>query len=94
MVTNCANVLAVPTGSAPCVVGLSVSPKAETMMLIPAVAYSAFFAARTSGASAAKAPAWSRAPLRVRKERATTLKPYKEYVLGASNNTCSSGCSP
>ena len=55
------------------VVGVSVAPNAEAMSLMPALAYSSFFADLVAAGRDAQLLAWSTAPLRVRKDRATTL---------------------
>ena len=71
--TNLAIVLPVVTGFAFDVVGVSVSPNAETMSLMPAFEYADLSEAFLAAGSLAYAPAWSWAPLRVRKDNATTL---------------------
>ena len=65
--------LPVPTGSAFDVVGVSVAPNADAMILIPAFEYSDFFADLVAAGREAQLLAWSTAPLRVRKDSATTL---------------------
>ena len=71
--THLAMVFAVPTALTPEDVGVSVAPNAEAMILMPALWYSFFFDVFWDDESAAQLAAWSTAPLRVRKESATTL---------------------
>ena len=65
--------LAVLTAFAPEVVGVSVAPKADATILMPALWYSFFLDVFCAAGSAAQLFAWSTAPLSVRKDRATTL---------------------
>ena len=64
---------AVFTAFAPDVVGVSVAPNADAMILIPALWYSFFFAVFFDAGREAQLWAWSTAPLRVRNDSATTL---------------------
>ena len=71
--------VAVSTGSAPDVVGVSVPPKAVTTSEIPAAAYSAFLAAFVVSSRLEKARTWSCGPSRVKKERLTTFHPCTKW---------------
>ena len=71
--THFAIVLAVLTAFAPEVVGVSVAPNADAMILMPALWYSFFLDVFWDEGSAAQLAAWSTAPLRVRNESAMTL---------------------
>ena len=61
------------TAFAPEVVGVSVAPNADAMILMPALWYSFFFAVFFDAGREAQLWAWSTAPLSVRNDSATTL---------------------